>query len=76
MVRDFDGVLDGAGHTISGYTLDVDLPATDPASFRAAFILRNDGTIRNLTFDDLEVTCSGGNGAATGPTCAGLVADN
>ncbi|WP_129711066.1 metallophosphoesterase [Haloactinopolyspora alba] len=76
MVRDFDGVLDGAGHTVSGYTADVDLPATDPAAFRAGFILRNDGTIRNLTLDDLDVTCSGSNGAETGHTCAGLVADN
>ncbi|SDS24158.1 metallophosphoesterase [Jiangella sp. DSM 45060] len=76
MVRDFDGTLDGAGHTISGYTLEVALPETNPNGFRAGFIVRNDGTIRNLTLDDLEVTCTGDNGTATGPTCAGLVAEN
>ena len=76
MVRDFDGTLDGAGHTISGYTAEAALPATNPNGFRAGFILRNDGTIRNLTLDDLTVTCTGDNGTATGPTCAGLVADN
>lgn len=75
MVRQFAGTLDGAGHTVSGYTADVELPATDPGGFRAAFVLRNEGTIQNLTLDDLEVTCAGDVGAA-GPTCAGLVADN
>ena len=45
----FSGTLDGAGHSISGYTLDSNLD-TD------AFIRVNNGTIKNLAMTNVKVT--------------------
>ncbi len=76
MVRSFNGVFDGRGHTISGLKLRGAVPDTNKGDYRAALILENTGAIQDLTLADVDIVCTGDNGNTAGPACAALVADN
>lgn len=71
-IYDFEGVLDGQGHTISGLFLHQDsgdmyyIRQGDIPSQEIAFIGNNRGVIRNLTLSGviMDVTYNGGDGFA------------
>ena len=54
-IDEFYGELDGGGHTLSGFTIDI---GTDPLTADTSFgwVEHNYGTIRNVTFADVNVT--------------------
>ncbi len=76
MVESFNGVLDGMGHAIHGLKIRGAVPDANKGGYRAAMIVKNTGTICNLTLADVEISCTGDNGNSAGPAAAALVADN
>lgn len=78
----FTGTLDGGGHTFTGLTIDI---GTDPLTADTSFgwVEHNYGTIKNVTFADVNVTggvCHTGAwafiGVVAGTNEAGGVIDN
>ncbi|MFP4078453.1 MAG: hypothetical protein ACLFUQ_04865 [Candidatus Izemoplasmataceae bacterium] len=54
----FDGVLDGDGHTIHDYAIEIEAfeHPNEDQSAHVAFIMVNEGTIKNLNFSGLDVS--------------------
>lgn len=78
----FSGTLDGGGHTFTGLTIDI---GTDPLTADTSFgwVEHNYGTIKNVTFADVNITggvCHTGAwafiGVVAGTNEAGGVIDN
>lgn len=76
MIDEFSGSFDGKGYIIEGLVMKGILPDSDKGSYRAGFIRKNLGTVKNLTLKDITLTCTGDNGTAGGPTAGGLVGEN
>ena len=76
MIDEFSGSFDGKGYMIEDLVMKGVLPDNDKGSYRAGFIRKNSGTVKNLTLKDITLTCTGDNGTAGGPTAGGLVGEN
>ncbi len=74
-IEKLDGTIDGDGHTISNLTIDDTATADMGTEYRVAFILTNNGTVKNLNFASPRISTTalstGGNSGA-----AVIVGDN
>lgn len=76
MIDEFSGSFDGKGYVIEDLVMEGALPDSNKGSYRAGFIRKNSGTVKNLTLKDITLTCTGDNGTAGGPAVGGLVGEN
>lgn len=77
LLDSFKGTLDGKGHKISGFVYHGAITdVSSPGNFRGALIKKNYGTIKDLTLNNVNVTCTGGNGNSGGPSLSALVCEN